>query len=374
MSEKLNETIKNLYDTAAHPAKSVAAAMEKTGKRAVGCVAPYAPKEIIDAAGYLPVGLWGGEVELKKARTFLPPFACSIMQSIMEMENDDTYDVLSAVLIPAVCDTLKCFGQKWKGKCPAIPFVHPQHRNMPGAIDFLANEYENIRKQLQDILDVTITDDALSVSIMRFNHWRQVMRTFTQVAAKHMDVITPKVRHGIIKAHYFMDVADHTAAIETITRELRKRPKNTYDGHRIVVTGLTLEPTAVLDIFEQFDLRIAADDLAQESRQFRTDVPFYGAPMRSLAKQWQDHSGCSLAMDPFKRRIDMLVETVKATDADGLVIALMKFCDPEEYDVPMILDACKAAEIPCIMIEIDQQATAYEQIRTRLQGFSENLD
>lgn len=174
MSEKLNETIKNLYDTAAHPAKSVAAAMEKTGKRAVGCVAPYAPEEIIDAAGYLPVGLWGGEVELKKARTFLPPFACSIMQSIMEMENDDTYDVLSAVLIPAVCDTLKCFGQKWKGKCPAIPFVHPQHRNMPGAIDFLANEYENIRKQLQDILDVTITDDALSVSIMRFNHCRQV--------------------------------------------------------------------------------------------------------------------------------------------------------------------------------------------------------
>ena len=140
-----------------------------------------------------------------------------------------------------------------------------------------------------------------------------------------------------------------------------------------MVTGLTLEPNALLEIFEQFGIGIVADDLAQESRQFRTDVPFYGSAFDSLAKQWQDRSGCSLAFDPYKSRMRMLVETARAKKADGIVIALMKFCDPEEYDVPIIMDECKKAGIPLLTIEIDQQSTSFEQIRTRLQSFVETL-
>ena len=93
----------------------------------MGCVpidVPYAPEEIIYAFDCIPVGLWGGKIELLKARTYLSAFACSIMQSVMEFEVKGTYDFLEAVLIPAVCDTLKCFGQKWKGICPVIPFVY----------------------------------------------------------------------------------------------------------------------------------------------------------------------------------------------------------------------------------------------------------
>ncbi|WP_329887331.1 2-hydroxyacyl-CoA dehydratase family protein [Pseudoramibacter faecis] len=377
MSERknsLNAQIEALCKAGASPGKTIRATVQKTGKQVVGWVEPYAPVEIIDAAGCLPTGLWGGEVELKKARTYLPPFACSIMQSIMEMENDGTYDLLDAVLIPANCDTLKCFGQKWKGKCPAIPFVHPQHRDVPDAVTFLANEYQMIRQKLESILKVSITEVALSESIKAYNACRQTVRTFMKVAAKHLDVITPAVRHQIIKAYYFMEVREYTAAIQRLTRALRRETPDQYAGKKVVVTGLTLEPESILDIFEQFGLAIAADDLAHESRQFRTDVPYYGDPIHSLAKQWQNHSGCSLAMDPYKARIEMLVEMVRAADADGLVVALMKFCDPEEYDVPIIMDACKKAGIPMLTIEIDQQARAYEQIRTRLQSFAENLN
>lgn len=295
------------------------------------------------------------------------------MQSIMEMENDNTYDVLSAVLIPANCDTLKCFGQKWKGKCPAIPFVHPQHRNVPAAVDFLANEYDMIRTKLESILDVEITDEAISNSIIKYNNWRQAMRDFTHVAEHHLDIITPNIRHKLIKAYYFMEVTDYTKQIKAITRALHRENRDQYKGKKIVVTGLTLEPPELINIFEQFGFAVVADDLAHESRQFRTDVPFFGDPIHSLAKQWQNHSGCSLAMDPYKERIDLLIQTVRATNADGLVIALMKFCDPEEYDVPIIMKACKNANIPLLTIEIDQQSRSFEQIRTRVQSFAENI-
>ena len=70
----------------------------------------------------------------------------------------------------------------------------------------------------------------------------------------------------------------------------------------------------------------------------------------------------------------MLVEMVRAKKADGLILALMKFCDPEEYDVPIIMETCKEAGIPFLTIEIDQQSTSYEQIRTRIQSFTEQLN
>ena len=368
------DIIRQLTAVAESPKASILASCEKNGKRAVGCVAPYAPEEIIYAAGCIPVGLWGGQIELKKARTYLPPFACSIMQSIMEFEADGTYDdVISAVLIPAPCDTLKCFGQKWKGKCPSIPFVHPQNRRLACANDFLVREYEIIRLRLQEILNVNISDQALSEAIRLYNDYRYTMRTFTATAAEHLDVMSPTVRHKIIKASYFMDKNDYMDLINRLIIELRKLPVTQWNGIKIVVTGITMEPENLLEIFEQYHVAVVADDLAQESRQFRTDVPYYGSPMQSLAKQWQIHDGCSLAFDPNKRRVTRLVELVRATGADGLVIGLMKFCVPEEYDVPIIMEACTKANIPLLNIEIDQQANGVEQNKTRIQAFVETL-
>ena len=370
----LEKNINRLVLAADDPKKTIEETCRGSGKRAVGWVAPYAPQELIEAAGCIPVGLWGGQAELKRARTYLPPFACSIMQSIMEYETDGTYDILSAVLIPAVCDTLKCFGQKWKGTCPAIPFVHPQNRRDDHSVAFLTSEYQMIRKKLEEILQVEITDQKISESIILYNEYRSVMREFTGLAADYPLTITPTVRHKIIKAGYFMEKAEYIAIMKQINSGLRLRKPESSEDRKVVVTGLTLEPDGLLEIFEQFHLQICADDLAQESRQFRTDVPWFGTPVESLAKQWQNHSGCSLAFDPYKSRIQMLVDMVRAKKADGLILALMKFCDPEEYDVPIIMETCKEAGIPFLTIEIDQQSTSYEQIRTRIQSFTEQLN
>lgn len=47
----------------------------------------YAPEEIVYAAGYLPVGMFGSQKpQIAAARTYLPPFACSLMQADMELQ------------------------------------------------------------------------------------------------------------------------------------------------------------------------------------------------------------------------------------------------------------------------------------------------
>jgi benzoyl-CoA reductase/2-hydroxyglutaryl-CoA dehydratase subunit BcrC/BadD/HgdB len=282
-------------------------------------------------------------------------------------------EYLSAVIFSAPCDTLKCIGQKWKGKCPSIQFTHPMNRRLDCATDFLVSEYELVKSKLEKILNITITGDALSNSITLYNHWRAVMREFTRVAAEYPQTITPAVRHGVIKAAYFMDKAEHLPLVKELTHQLRKKTPEPWKGKKVILSGITFEPKDLLDMLSFYKVAVVGDDLAQESRQFRTDVPWNGTPMASLARQWQNQEGCSLAFDPYKARVNMLVRMVKAGAADGLIIGLMKFCDPEEYDLPIIQEACDKAGIPVLSVEIDQQQTSFEQVRTRIQSFAETL-
>ena len=52
---------------------------------------------------------------------------------------------------------------------------------------------------------------------------------------------------------------------------------------------------------------------------------------------------------------------------------MMKFCDQEEYDLPVMNAMMKKLEIPVLALEIDQQPGTAEQLRTRIQTFAEMI-
>lgn len=367
----LKQLLQEFRQVAEDPAGAVAEWRGKTGKGAVGVLPVYAPEELVHATGFLPVGIWGGSVEISKARTYLPAFACSIMQSIMELELNGVYDDLAAVLISSPCDTLKCFGQKWKGKCPAIQFVQPQNRGLESANAFLVEEYRIARAKLESAAGVVITDRAVKNSIRVYNENRAELRRFTALAGKHPEAVSPLQRHNVIKARYFMEKSEHTAKLRQLNDLLEQMPIVPWAGKRVILTGITAEPGALLELFTETGFAVAGDDLAQESRQFRHDVPEGGDPLYCLAKWWQMLEGCSLATDRAKNRIPMLVDMARGTEADGVVVCMMKFCDPEEFDYPILYKRLKEEKIPLLCIEIDQSSDSFEQIRTRLQSFSE---
>ena len=372
MSE-LKELLEKFDDISKNPYRAVAEHKKNTGKGAVGILPVYAPEEMVHATGFLPVGVWGGHIEINKTRAYLPAFACSIMQSIMEMELDGVYDCLDGVLISSPCDTLKCFGQKWKGKCPAIQFVQPQNRNLESANEFLQEEYRIVRAKIESVTGVTITDEALQKSIDVYNENRAELRRFTALAAVHPEVISPADRHHVIKARYFMEKGAHTVLLKELNEKLDQMKVSAWKGKKVILTGITAEPDELLDIFAENEIAVAADDLAHESRQFRNDTPAGGDPLYQLARWWQSLQGCSLAADRSKGRIDMLVDVVKETGADAVIICMMKFCDPEEFDYPLIYKRLQEEKIPNLCIEIDQESTGYEQIRTRIESFMEML-
>lgn len=370
------EQIKKLTEIASNPAKSIVASAAAAGKEPFGYFPMHAPEEIIYAAGYLPVGMWGGKTEIKYADKYLQGFCCTIMKANMEFGITGVYNMLKGVLIPCFCDTLKCVCEDWKyavPNLPLIPIVYPQNRNADGAMDFLVCKFQNVKSELEKLSGKEITEADLEKAFDIYEHYRSVMRKFTELISDYPLTFDAKTRHLVLKAAHFMDKAEYTASIEDIMEQLASVPKEEFRGIKVIATGLISEPVEVLDIFCENDIAIAGDDISHQSRAFRTPSPESGSVLEKMAGRIAAQRGDTFLYEASKDKGDMLIDMVKKTKADGIVLFMMKFCDPEEFDYPILKKQAEAAGIPLLYLEVDQQMDSYEQLRTRIQSFAEMI-
>lgn len=374
--QALTAILKELDYAVKYPNETIRRFKNETGREVIGCLPIYVPEEIIYAGNMLPIGLWGGQTDIVLSGAYLPSFACSIMRGIMEFAAKGTYNDLSAVICPVHCDTLKCIGENWKVAVPGTPhigLVYPQNRTSQTGITFLTAEFALIRNRLESISGRTISDEAIEKAIAVYNEHRRTMREFTLIARDYPLTITAIIRHMVMKSAFFMDKAKHTLLVKALISELRRLPVENWAGKKVVITGIIAEPDSFLDLFTEYKIAVAGDDLAHESRQYRTDVPLNGLLLERLARRWADINGCSLAYDPAKKRGQMIIDMVEEAKADGIIVAMMKFCEPEEFDYPILKKEFEDAGIPHLYVELEQQAESAEQLRTRMQGFTEML-
>lgn len=371
------DTIKKLCEAGLNPGKTIAQTKKETGKELVGCFPIHTPEEIVYAAGCVPVGMWGGTTEIQLADKYLQSFCCSIMRTNIEFGMRGVYDELKAVIIPTFCDTLKCIVENWKVAVPQVPTIamaYPQHRDLPAGVDFMISETKRVKHELEMILGKIIVEEEVEAAFEVYEDYRKTMREFTEVAAQHPEIIGAKTRHLIIKAGQFMDKAVYTKDVKEIIEGLKAEPASNFKGTKVIVTGLLSEPVEVLEIFEENDVAVVGDDLSMGSRLWRTpardtDEDVY----HKMAYIVADQKGDTFLYEPEKTRGQMLIDMVKEKNADAVVVMMMKFCDPEEYDYPIYKAELEEAGVPELYLEIDQQLTTFEQIRTRVQSFTEML-
>jgi benzoyl-CoA reductase/2-hydroxyglutaryl-CoA dehydratase subunit BcrC/BadD/HgdB len=142
---------------------------------------------------------------------------------------------------------------------------------------------------------------------------------------------------------------------------------------RIVTSGILADAKELLAILNDNNIQVIADDIAQESRQYRVDCPTGATALDRLAEKFATMNNCSVLYDVNKGRASYLAELVQENKADGIIYALTKFCDPEEFDYVIVKKICEEKEIPLLQIEVDRQMVNYEQVRTAVQTFSEML-
>ena len=371
---------KDLLNKFTHAAANPAELMDKYIKegRPVVLVAPvYTPEEIIHSMGCVPMGAWGADIQINEAKQYFPAFICSIMQSILELGIKGVYKGASAIVIPSLCDSLKCLGQNWKygvKDIPFIPMTYPQHRKPDFGHTFTKSGYERVIADLTKATGKTFSDEELGKSIAVYNEHNAVMREFAEVVGAHPEVSVAE-RSAVFKAGTFMEKSEHTALVKELIASLKA---DTAAAAKITVmtSGILADSPALTGIFDDLGITVVADDVAAESRQYATDTPDRTGDetfLDTLVNKFCNMDNCSVLYDVDKKRVNMIAEKAAAKKAQGVVVIMTKFCDPEEFDYPLIKKACDAKGLPCVLIEVDRQMENMEQARTMLQTFTEML-
>ena len=81
---------------------------EHPGRKAIGYLPIYVPREIIHAAGMLPVGVMGsGDLEIVKGDAYFQSYICRIPRSTIELGLNGALDPLDGMLFPSTCDVIR---------------------------------------------------------------------------------------------------------------------------------------------------------------------------------------------------------------------------------------------------------------------------
>lgn len=365
-----------LDEAARNPWLAVAQAKGE-GKKVVGCVPYFVPMELVHAAGMHPVELWGGGKITGAGSSYYPAFYCSLLFTLIERALDGSYDDLDAVIVPTTCDGLRNLEENWKFARPeanVIDFVQPVVRDTAESHRYYRGQLKSAAQRLGEIAGASVSERALRESIEAYNRQRRAMRTFSEVAAHHVDVIGPKARQAVFAAARSMPVEAHTSLVEELNDLLAALPQYEHPGVKILLTGIMVDSLPLLDIFEKNGIAVVGDLTVSESARYAADIPGKVDPYDSLVAAWQDVRGVSVALDPKKLRGDMLVDMARERGADGVVASIVKFCEPEEFDVPVLMLQMERAGIPLLVLEVEHQDAASEQAATRIQAFAEMID
>jgi benzoyl-CoA reductase subunit C len=352
------------------------------GRKAIGYMPIYVPRELIHAAGMLPVGIFGGgdQLEVIQGDAYYQSYICRIPRSTIELGLTGRLDCLDGMLFPSICDVIRNLSGMWqilfKDKYVRYFDVPQEYHDAIGG-EFYVRELETLRDDLAGVAGRPVTDDDLRKSIAVYNDNRRAVRDlYAYRAQKPWQAPTAEV-YLVLRAGNVLPPEAHTELVREYlaAAEAEKRPKR--DNARVVVTGSFCEqpPLGLIKSIEMAGCYIVDDDFTLIQRWLLDDVPADGNPLENLARAFL-HRSVSTASKYDERREDkgkFLLESVKRNAAEGVIFAAASFCDPALLERPMLQEVLARHKIPYTAFKFAENTGQMAPIREQAGTFADSI-
>jgi len=354
---------------------------EHAGSKAIAYFPVYAPVELIEACGLLPVGLNGGgdRVDLHHADARFGSFICSIVKTTLEMGLTGLLEPFDGLLFSTICDSARnlCFVLKRNAPELYIDFLHLPHNPMTeAAVTFLRREYERVKENLERLSRQRADEDRLRQAIERYNENRRLARSLYDRRAESPHLIRAWEVYAVMRTGNFLPVEEHSELLRRVLDHLVGRRGKPRDSLRVVIEGAFCEqpPLDLIRLIEDGGCYIVDDDFLLGRRFFFDDVPTEGDPLRALAESYLNRSVYSSVRHDWRRpRPQALVEKVRRRKAEAVILLIAKFCEPAYFDYVLFKRELEKEGIPHLLLEFEEKMFTFERLRTEVETFVESL-
>lgn len=352
------------------------------GRKAIGYMPVYVPRELIHAAGMLSVGILGGgdQLEVIQGDAYYQSYICRIPRSTIELGLTGRLDCLDGMLFPSICDVIRNLSGMWQVmfKDKYVRYIDvPQNYEDSIGGRFYSEEMEVLRHDLGELRGKPITDDELNASIAVFNENRKAVRDlYAYRAARPWQAPTSEV-YLILRAGMVLPVEEHTQLIRDYLAATDAVPRPRRDNARIVINGSFCEqpPLNLIKSIEMSGCYIVDDDFMLVTRWLLDDVPTDGKPLEELSKAFLHRSASTAAKYDAKRedKGQYLLRQVKNGAAEGVVFAAPSFCDPALLERPMLQDVLAKHKVPYTAFKYAENTGQMAPIREQSGTFADSI-
>jgi len=326
---------------------------------------------LLRAFNFLPVEVWGPpQVPVGQGARHLQAYVCSICHNALSFLYQGGLDAADLILVPHACDSLQGLGSLLldfvKPSQVVLPLYLPRDTQQVN-LEFLAGEFRYLYDRLVEIKGGEPDPGVLSASIDREGKADDLLLRLHR--SNPYLPLTNREIYRVIRSREYLPAEDFIHLAELVLLQVQEKPR---PGIPILIEGIVPEPMDLFDILTEFGAAVVGDDLGCCSRrlyprQVQSDA-FQRMAERILQAPPDPTRGSSIA-----ERRQHLLALAKRTGAQGVIFYLVKFCEPELFDIPLLRQALKEAGLASILVEVDLNSTISQQIRTRLGAFIEML-
>jgi len=354
----------------------------RDGRKVIGYMPIYVPRELIHAAGMLPLGIVGGgdQLEVIHGDAYYQSYICRIPRSTVELGVSGRLDFVDGMLFPSICDVIRNLSGMWKLMFPGVYsryFDVPQNYIDDIGGNYYVNELDELRRDLGELRGEPVSDEALRNSISIYNENRRQVRALYAFRAEQPWQAPASEVYLLMRAGLVLPVEQHTEMLKDYLEAARAEDRPRRDNCKVVLSGVFCEqpPLNLIKSLELAGCYVVDDDLLLVTRWLKEDVPTDGDPLRNLALAFLHHSESTAARyEPDqKEKGQHLVRAVRSSGAEGVIFACPSFCDPALLDRPILQHVLSAEGISYIAFKYAENSGQMQPIREQAGTFADSI-
>ncbi|MBX6388480.1 MAG: 2-hydroxyacyl-CoA dehydratase [Frankia sp.] len=349
------------------------------GRPVVGVTPMNFPREIVLAAGALPVVIPDDQRPVGEGRAYLPEFYCGFTRNLADQAATGRLGHYDAILLADHCiqllgasDVARALG----ARTPVFFGMLISSLSDSWAPARITEMMGQFRAEAERLTSAPVTDGALRAAIAAYNADRALLRQVFDARAAGDATWSPADLQDLVASALIMDPVEHHALLAEALAGIGPAARD--DRVRVHLSGhLCHAPRReLLEVIEDCGAVVVDDDLWTGRRYVQSNVPLEegGDPMEAIARWYAERNTrlpCPTRVQHDADWDSWLVDAVRRSGAEAVVHLMPKFCEPHMFLYPELRKALDAAGIPQLLVETEHEGIPLESFRTRLEALVE---
>jgi benzoyl-CoA reductase/2-hydroxyglutaryl-CoA dehydratase subunit BcrC/BadD/HgdB len=354
------------------------------GRPIVGIMCEFTPRELILAAGGVPVCLCGGSAEtVPAAEQFLPSNLCPLIKSTFGyhvLGKNPFLNWADLVVAETTCDGKKKMFELMGSSRPMHVLELPQKSDDPEALERWVSEVRKLRDHLEARFELKITGARLHEAIQLMNRERRLRRELADLMIMEPPPLSGRelLEFKSIISGIEADLQQYERALEWYRAQAEGRAPASSDrkpapGVRVLLTGVPLVHGAerVVEIIESCGAIVVCQENCTGLKPILEDVDLCAPdPVRAIAEKYY-HLPCSV-MTLNRKRFEDLRALAKRFRPDCVIELVWQACltyDIESVQVRKLVE--EELQLPYLKITTDYSPSDSARISARVQALVE---